>query len=152
MRKQEESRSAAEILNEDRGKERRAEERTLSTQQLESSHDTEQPEPRPGSKSSVVEGGIVVVVIVDLVELVSLDDGLEDGEEISEEVDVDEMGESSETFESGGEEGSSLGLLDDGEVEDEEMLESFGLLERGREDKGQRTGDEPERNATRRRM
>lgn len=38
------------------------------------------------------------------------------------------MREPGESFKGGGQEGRALGLLDDREVEDEEMLERLGLL------------------------
>lgn len=100
-------------------------------QQLESGNDAEQLLPRvvPPNIRQRINRDLVLLVLSNFVLLRTLVDmPLEHLQQVPEEVDVDEVGESGEPFERGGEERGPVVEFEDAEVQREEEFERLGLV------------------------
>lgn len=98
--------------------------RTLALEEFESGDDAEEllAEVVP-PENDVVVPVVDLECLLDASPSTSLNDPLEDLEEVAEEVDVDEVGEPCESLERGWEERRAVVELDDAEVEGEEEFE-----------------------------
>jgi hypothetical protein len=101
---------------------------TLTGQQFKGCHDGQHTQPCLDTFAHNIRSSEVFLVLV-VHAPIPFDDVLEHLEQISEELDVNEMRELGDTLHSGRKQRRPLRLLQDGEVQHKEVLERLGLLE-----------------------